>query len=226
MFQLSSHNIFVEPHQLVPTFAQPLNHLQQKQSYKSLKKTPSISTVKTNSPALKHNYHILSESVNKSLGKEAHAFQKSVKKYVDFDTIVKIEQTQSEVTPFTSFAKNPEEPPKALAEKSSLAKVSAPVVKIEQRQLAQRQSQKQQLLRNYLTTKVAVDTKSLGREKSQQSNKGSWQTKSLNNSKPRLAQSVFCSDAKPAVSRNPSVQKKTITQLLQSNELKSTIETR
>jgi hypothetical protein len=122
---------------MMPSFAQPMTHLQLKQSYKSLKKSSSISTVKTNSPAQKHNFHILTESVNKSIGKDARAFQKSVKKFVDFDTIVKVEQTQSEITPFISFAKKPEEPQKPVAaEKSSLAKVSAPVVKIEQNQIA------------------------------------------------------------------------------------------
>ena len=85
------------------------------------------------------------------------------------------------------------------AEKSSLAKVSAPIVKIEQKQVAQRQTQKQQILRNYLTSKVAVDTRSLGREKSLQSSKNNWQNSSVNNSgifkeKSRPAQSMFSND--------------------------------
>lgn len=80
MFQFNNQGIFVEPQPLVPQYVPTMCNLQKKQSYKSLKSikpSPSISTVKTNSPDKKSFYHILSESAKKSINKSISKDSKS-----------------------------------------------------------------------------------------------------------------------------------------------------
>lgn len=117
-----------------------------------------------------------------------------------------------------------------MEKKADLEKVSAPVVKIEhQKAASDKPSVKQRMLRNYLTAKVSTENRSVTRNKSFHSNQSGVNRSMCNSVLKRESRITPTNASKPEraqPARPVSVQKKTLADLLISNEVRPAIESK